>query len=145
MCVAQFNPGSLPVPTECRYTNSKKRDQLDENVIETICLAVSRGIPLGAAAESLGIQPSRLGQWKIAGEKYLEVGNGDEHDELCARMATGLRMASGEYRCELSNMIHNDDDWFRFLKIAERRDPQNYQVDPKGGREEEYDDTDEFL
>lgn len=139
-----FDDEISPPPRTYRFARARKRIKLDEDLIEIICERLADGKPLSAIADALCVLPEDLFLWKRRGEKWLQAG-GDPSHEVYGAFVMGLRMATGEYREELAHEIHHDEDWFRYYKIAERRDPQIWAADPRGGHAEEDDGDEQFL
>ncbi len=131
-------------PQKYKYARRKIRTSIDHDLIEIICVRVSKGNALCDVANSLCLMPATLNEWKRRGEVYLDTQSNPEW-AIYGDLALGLRAAMGDYASMIGRKIHKDKEWFRNLKIAERRMPETYAVDPQGGSESTYDPDENFL
>lgn len=129
---------------EFKYAQRKRLARIDYETIEFICVRVARGVPLRDIANTLCISPSTLNEWRRRGEIFLET-ESEEKWEIYGDFVMGMRAASGDYATKISDRIHKHKDWFRYLKIAERRMPETYSANPQGGADEIYDPDESFL
>lgn len=127
-----------------KYARRSSRSRIDYDTIEHICVKFSRGVPLRDIANALCISPATLNEWRRRGEIFNDNANPEDW-EIYGDFVTGLRAAGGDYATKISNRIHTRKDWFRFLKIAERRMPETYGADPQGGADQLYDPDESFL
>lgn len=128
-----------------RYARRKFHTRLDYDTIEAMCVEVARyGAPLSDLANAYAIDPNQLVEWKRRGEVYLQTQSPEEW-ELYGDFVAALRIAMGEYAVKTNRKIHKSDDWFRFLKIGERRMPETYGKDPQGGSDQVFNPDDKFL
>lgn len=127
-----------------KYARRSPKCRLDYELIEFICVRIARGIPLTAIANSLCLEPTMLHEWRRRGESFIHNGSPEDW-EIFGDFVMGMRAASGDYAGTLAKRIHKSKDWFRFFKIAERRMPETFGVDPRGGSDDIYDPDEEFL
>lgn len=141
---ARLDDDPPPNKTAFKYARRSSRTRIDDETIEFICTKIAKGIPLRDIANSMCISPSTLNEWRRRGEIYISTKSNDAW-EVYGYFVWGMRAASGDYATKISNRIHTRKDWFRFLKIAERRMPESYAADPQGGSDELYDPDETFL
>ena len=127
-----------------KYARRTARTRIDYETIEYICRRVAKGRPLRDIANSMCLSPATLNEWRRRGEIYIDNKNPEEW-AIFGDFVLGMRAASGDYACRLSDKIHKSDDWFRSLKIAERRMPETYSSNPQGGSDQIYDPDEQFL
>lgn len=114
-------------------------------MIETICVSVAEyGTPFSDLANSLAIAPMTLTEWRRKGDAFQLTGGPAKH-EIFGDFVGALTIAAGEYAVGLNANIQRSKDWFRFLKIAERRMPETYGVNPQGGHDQIFNPDDKFL
>lgn len=133
-------------PKIYRYARMRVQSRIDEDTIERICELIAEGNSLKDVANSLTISPTTLYEWKRQGEVYLEVGEPDKWS-VYGSFVTGMRAASADYAMKVTRRLHNDPDpdWKRFFQIAERRLPETYGKDPRGGSDEDYNPDEQYL
>lgn len=132
-----------PAP-EYKYARRSARERIDYDTIEFICVRVARGNPLRDIANAMCISAATLNEWRRRGEIFNLNGNPEDW-EIYGDFVMGLRAASGDYAIKISNRIHRHKDWFRYLKIAERRMPETYSSNPQGGSDDIYEPDEQFL
>lgn len=134
---------------EFKYAFKKMRTKLDDDTIEEIGERLFGGESLPGIADSLCINSGSLYKWKQYGEAYNESSGGDRnpHHEIYGRFVIGIRAALGDYKQDIVKQIHERDnrEWRRPFSIAERRDPQAWGVNPRGGSDEDYQVDEQFL
>lgn len=134
-----------PSTRKYRFAGRKLRTRLDYDTIEEICVSVAEyGTPFSDLANSLAICPTMLTEWRRRGDNYRLAGGPPEH-EIFGDFVAALVIAAGEYAVKLNANIQRSKDWFRFLKIAERRMPETYGVNPQGGSDQVFNPDDKFL
>lgn len=134
-----------PPARNYRFAGRKLRTLLDYDMIETICVSVAEyGTPFSDLANSLAIAPMTLMEWRRKGDNYQLTGGPDKH-EVFGDFVAALTIAAGEYAVKLNANIQRSKDWYRFLRIAERRMPETYGINPQGGSDQVYNPDDKFL
>lgn len=132
------------VKKEYRWAGLSQRTELDDDLIEQVADLVSKGHAYRDIADRFCIPNTQLFAWRNHGERYL-AGEEKEEWEICSKFVLALRAASGTYGMNLTNRIHNDIDWNRSLKVAERRMPEVYGVNPLGGPDDSFSSEEQFL
>ena len=134
-----------PSARNYRFAGRKLRTDLDYDTIETICVSVADfGTPFADLANSVAIAPMTLTEWRRKGDNYAMAGGPANH-EIYGDFVAALTIAAGTYAVSLNRDIQRSKEWFRFLKIAERRMPETYGVNPQGGHDQVYNPDDKFL
>ncbi len=131
-----------------KYAYRKVYTRLDNDTLEFICSRLFAGSSLGAVGDSLCIPPGTLTYWKVYGEAYNDSpeDRNPEH-EIYGRFVLGVRAALGDNKQDLTDQIHDKENknWFRPFRILERKDPENYGMNPRGGREDDTEADEQFL
>lgn len=141
---ARLDDDPPPKKTAFKYARRSARTRIDDETIEFICTKIVKGVPLRDIANSMCISPATLNEWRRRGEIFISLNSNPEW-EIFGYFVWGMRAAAGDYAEKISNRIHTRKDWWRYLKIAERRMPESYAADPQGGSDELYDPDESFL
>ena len=119
---------------------------LTEVLISRIAELATKGLPLDAICDFLGIWQQHLRAWLKRGESFSKNEGGDEKEIIYYNLFISTRRAFAQYRIDLIEGLGRHRDWPRALATLERIDRKNYsKFDLMGGGQETSDPDEKFL